>query len=193
MSESIDLVINPRLKDHYGIHTETNQPNFRVVWSSDQFEKRRGKFAVFDDTGVYFLREIEEVTEVPKYDPHNQDMWILERLLPTVGNPYLEGIVNFSYEPIWAFGAGNSDRTPIWKAVKLLVDNCLRGHDPNAPPKSPKDLEREEEQRMLKEKELFRTMLRDESPVVPSLVNAGSGVFLDHSNFDKKGSGDATS
>ena len=151
--------INRKLLDKYGRDTVLNQPRFRVVWSTSQIEKRYGEFEIFSEGGI-FLRTERGVSEVRKYEEY-PDMWVLEQLQPTAGNPYLEHIVKFSYEPLWVFGAANSNRDPIWKAVDLLVRNRLHG-DPNKINMSPADLERQEEEKLRKEKEHIKEVLQDD-------------------------------
>lgn len=186
MSESI-YDLNRQLINEYGRDISNNLPKFRIVWTSTQKEKRYEEFAVFDESGNHYLRTETGVHEVDKYGPTQQDMWVLERLLPTAGNPYLEMVTKYSYEPVWIFGIGKSDRNPVWRAVKLLCNNALNGGDPNRVNKSPRDLEREEEQRMAKEKELFKTILQDDSPYLAGCIRDGQAVVVPH-NYEKRDS-----
>jgi hypothetical protein len=174
MSESV-AEINKLLVDYYGLDISLNIPKFRIVWSSSQREKRYGVFEVYDSTGTIFLRTEQGIEDVEKY-PIWSDLWVLERLFPTNGNPYLELVTKFSYEPVWVFGAGNSDKQPIWRAVRLLCENSLRG-DPNRVNKSPSDLIREEEEKLEKEKKLMKEMLsEDVTPLAFSLKHGCSIV-----------------
>jgi hypothetical protein len=187
MGESVHD-INIKIKETYGCHIETGDPKFRISWTTDQFEKRYEEFEVFTESGAIYLRTEKGVSQVPKYSHDHRDMWVLERLLPTVGNPYLEMVCKYSYEPLWIFGVGNSDRTPIWRAVKLLIDNAIFG-DPNYKPLSPSDLVAAEEKRMKQEKIRAKQFLQDQNPIIPTIVSRGEGIYLDHPNFEKKGSG----
>jgi len=151
--------INKKLAEEYGNDLVLNLPKYRLVWTTNQLEKRFGIFRVFTETGI-FLREECEVKEVRKYPFSYEDMWVLEAIMSTTGNPYLEMVTSWSYEPVWIFGAANSDRQPIWRAVRLLVRNHIYG-DPNARTRSPSELEDEEASRMQKEKATFKEMLKE--------------------------------
>ena len=168
--------INRKLLEKYGRDTVLNQPRFRVVWSTTQIEKRYGEFEIFSESGDIFLRTEKGVSEVRKYEEY-PDMWVLEQLQDTAGNPYLEHIVKFSYEPLWVFGAANSNRDPIWKAVDLLVRNRLHG-DPNKVNMSPADLERQEEDNLRKEKERIKFILQDDVPDLAFALKHGLAVTV---------------
>lgn len=175
MSDSI-YDINRRLIDKYGRDVVTNEPKFRVVWSTTQLEKRYGEFEIFTEGGIY-LRTEKGVSEEPKYLPEFPDMWVLEQIMDTAGNPYLEMVVKFSYEPLWIFGAANSDKTPIWRAVDLLVRNRLHG-DPNLVHLSPADLLRIEELKLQKEKEKIKDFLNDETTDISFALKHGTAVTV---------------
>lgn len=94
LREPIDL-INKRLIQRYGKYMD-GQPNFRVVWSDDQFEKR---WTDFTDDGFELINP--EVRELPKYKHYIQQRFILERLIPIVGETDLT--TKIGYEPAWVF------------------------------------------------------------------------------------------
>lgn len=177
--------INKLLLDNYGYDMQAgiDVPKYRVVWTTDQIEKRYGEYLRFDDNGIFIRKEVG-VSEEPKYGDEYKDMWVLEGTKPTAGNPYLERVVKWSYEPIWIFGAARSDRTPIWRAVRLLVENSIHG-DPNARTKSPADLQREEDEKIAKERAMIKDYLKNESPAIPNFVRAGSGIFVP-STYEKE-------
>jgi hypothetical protein len=95
--------------------TLDGRPIWRLTWSTSQREKRRGKFS--DYYGNIFLREVEQVREVPKYW-NNPNRWVLERLCFLPLCPYREVLsqtsdldifsptVNGTYEPIYFFQDG---------------------------------------------------------------------------------------
>lgn len=184
MSEGVDW-INKKLIEYYGLDINLSIPKYRIVWTTSQIEKRFDIYNVYSEGGI-FLRQERGVFEVPKYTGF-PDLWSLEDIQSTSGNPYLERIVRWSYEPIWIFGAGNSDRQPNWRAVYRLIENKRAGHDPNWIPKSPADIERDEENRMAKEKALFKTMLQNDSPIIATKLASGSAVLnaLDSKEMDK--------
>jgi hypothetical protein len=60
--------INKFLKDNYG-YSFDNKPKFRLVWSEDLLETRKG---LFGELAIY-----EEIRKVPKYS-FVRDRWVLE-------------------------------------------------------------------------------------------------------------------
>lgn len=87
--------INEQLILRYGKYSD-GRPNFRVVFSDDQYEKR---LTDFTDEGFELIRP--EVRLLPKYKQYVREKFILERLLPIVGETDL--ITKTSYEPAWVF------------------------------------------------------------------------------------------
>lgn len=166
--------INKKLKDVYGIDIAVSQPRFRVVWTSDQYEIRKNSsgFDIYSEGGI-FLRTEFGPHEVEKY-PFFPEKWVLEQLNDSTGNPEIQA--RWSYEPKWIFGAANSDPTPLWKACDLLVKLVLFVQD--RPKQSPSDVLDLEEKRMAAEKELFKTMMRNDSEPLVSKMVAGEAVSV---------------
>ena len=120
-----DLVkeLNQKLKEMYGEFAE-GTPNYRIVWSDDQFEYRDvtsspvSKFdahgnKIGEETGVLFL---------PKYRQWIPHMWVLEKCIdvPEIGNPEL--ITKFSYEPIFPFRDRNGQALPpVWDICWITI------------------------------------------------------------------------
>ena len=108
------------------------RPIWRIVWSTSQREKRKGKFSDF--YGNIFLREVEQVREVPKYW-YTPDRWILERLtyLPPNASIHREVLsqtssldifsptVNGTYEPIYVFQDGLGNPLPVTGAALAAI------------------------------------------------------------------------
>lgn len=93
------------------------KPNFRVIWSTGETEKRLGTFSDF--YGKIFLRCVTEVRTVLKY-PNDQDRWILERIQSTAGNPELTE--DFSYEPLYVFKDNRGFHLPLnMKVIEFLT------------------------------------------------------------------------
>jgi len=103
------------------------RPVWRLVWSTEQREIRRGKFSDF--YGKIFLREVEEVREVPKYW-YSPDRWVLERLtfLPPGAAIHKELVAqidldiykpttNGTYEPIYVFQDSSKNPLPVTEWV----------------------------------------------------------------------------
>lgn len=113
-------LINRNLIKFYGKSPE-GLPAYRIAFSTGLVEKRYGKFATY--YGSIFIREEMGVTEVLKYPyKEDKDKWILERLIPTIGNDELNRISKYSYEPLWIFRTTYGEyQKPIWKAVEFLI------------------------------------------------------------------------
>lgn len=184
--------LNKKLVDNYGLDIGLGIPKFRLVWSTTARETRYSEYEVFSESGDIYLRTEKGVEkDVPKY-PLNEDMWVLEQIQSTAGNPYLEMVAKWSYEPLWIFGVGNSDRRPVWRGVQLLVQNRLFG-DPNSRPKSPTDLIREEAERMRKEKSVCLDIIKNDSPYMASCLEGGQAVTVltDHNKGLENASSEA--
>ena len=123
LAESIER-INKELIDTFGIDTESVRPIWRIVWSMDQFEWRKGVFEDITPAGIY-LRTVEEVRYVPKYRQWIQDKYILERLVPVPEMNKEELPMNkTSYEPIWTFEDKNGNYLPPkFAACKFIIDS----------------------------------------------------------------------
>ena len=116
--------INKQLKDNYGLNNKGNA-NFRVVFSDDQRESRRGIYQEY--AGKIFLREFIGVKEVPKYS-WIKGKWILERWAgPEL--TYHEDIVSAldgDYVCIYIFQDIKFNYLPpLWKVAQIVVKASL--------------------------------------------------------------------
>ena len=111
--------INQRLKDFYGLF-ENGEPNWRIVWSDDQREKRFGTYEDTTENGI-FLCEVTEWRELPKY-PFVKHKYILERLIPVPEGNADELTTKLSYESMWVFQDhfGNS-LPPHFDVCQLII------------------------------------------------------------------------
>lgn len=112
------------------------RPIWRIVWSTSQREMRRGKFSDF--YGSIFLREVEEVRNVPKYW-YSKDRWVLERLtyLPPNASIHHElisqtstldiqaPVYNGTYEPIYVFEDKDRNPLPLHELVVEAIMHAL--------------------------------------------------------------------
>jgi hypothetical protein len=116
--------INKWLDETYG-HDLLGRPNWRIIFSTGEMEKRKGMFAEF--YGHIFVREYYGVKEQPKYlyHPYWREKWILERLDFTP-NPELALDVAGHYEPIYVFYDENGNYLkPTMKAVQWYMTKLL--------------------------------------------------------------------
>ncbi len=110
--------INKKLIDYFGRH-EDGRPNFRVVYSDDQFEVRMSDYT---DDGFQLLRP--EARKFPKYRQWVPNRYILERLIPVMGETDL--LEKTSYEPAWVFQDRNRNYLPpYFDGCKFVIENLL--------------------------------------------------------------------
>jgi hypothetical protein len=166
-----------------------DQPIYRVVWSSDQLEKRFGTFIDYVPGTNLFIREVTEVREVRKY-PWLEPQWILEKLFFNQHNEEILDNTTLSprtctYEPFWCFGFEDNGRAkrPIWRAVNFLIETNI--NPKKLTPSEMKDAELEEaikdEEAML---ELLNTHVK--SDPLHSAVRDGDAVMLNDANPEQK-------
>jgi len=116
-------IINQRLLDHYG-RFENGFPNWRIVWSDDQYEKRLGTFGSNPDSLIY-TGEVTEVREVPKYG-YMLHQYVLERILPVPAIHENELFQRTSYEPVWGFvdNEGNP-LPPKFEVADIIIKHVM--------------------------------------------------------------------
>lgn len=163
--------INTRLKDRFGTEISLGNPNYRIINTRGLTEHRYSTFRDHDESGN-FIREVSEVREVEKY-PFYEDSWVLEKLVPNLGNSEL--IAKVSYEPLWVFGQAGSDRHPIWRAVEMLV-NASKFVDRIK--KSPSDIKDEEIAQFERERIICKQMLQNDSPYLATALKDGYAVTV---------------
>lgn len=162
-------LINARLENIYGLHTDAKLARFRVTWAPDEIIQRHGEFWQ-SAGGVELSVPQVEVRTVPKYlNLGNQ--WIVERLIP---NYYKDVEGSYIYECLHAFPEG----LPLnERAVNLLLGHIFRRVKGQTKGKlSAKDLELQRLDRLDKEKQRVRDMI-DLSDMNIHL-RTGSGVSL---------------
>ena len=171
--------INSRLKDLYGLDVSVSLPNYRIVWTTFQYETRHNEagFDIYSEEGR-FLRTEYGPKEVEKY-PLFDDMWVLEVLMPkpAVVEKILVDDKKYSYEPLFIFGAGGSNAYPIWRAVDFLV-RAHRFKINVMEKKTPKDLLIEEMKAIAKEKEICKQFLSNENPPLATALSAGEAIVV---------------
>ncbi len=118
LRESIES-INEKLLIEFG--TEFGDtPRFRVVFSEDQYEKR---WTEFTDEGFELLHP--EVRLLPKYKQFIREKYILERLVPVVGETDL--LTKISYEPAWVFQDKNGNYLPpFFEGCRYVIDSMYQ-------------------------------------------------------------------
>jgi len=159
--------INYKLEKEFGKHID-GRPNFRVVWSEDQYEKR---WTSFTDEGFELPQRI--VKELPKYKQYVHEKFILERLLPVIGESDL--IEKTSYEPAWVFQDKDGIYLPpFFDGCKFVVEAILEqmGHKGHVKYKDPNV---SEEERLIHLNEVEKELFGNETSVGDALAH-GYGV-----------------
>ena len=164
--ESLE-VINKRLTDFYG-RFDDGRPNWRVVWSDDQIEKRK---VTHTPEGLELLTPV--IKEVPKYS-YAQHRYILERLLPVPYGVETDLTTKTSYEPVWTFQDNNGNALPpIWEAIYLLIKTVrenLENAGKNAPYKTPDGMGNTREEITARVEKLQEQLFGNESKVSDALA-----------------------
>jgi len=170
--------INTQLERHFGIHTETGRPIWRISWSNDQYEKR---WTDYDDKGKAL--EFPEVRELPKYQ-WIRNRWILERLVSALDQKDL--VTKLSYEVAWVY----KDRfgeyiVPVFEAAKFVVD-IIYAKEGKKP--FPKYIDRESKEPIEAQKEridkLVEELFGDESDLMLRTVTGEASIVP--RNYEKQ-------
>ena len=156
-------VINKRLADNYGLFDD-GRPNWRVVWSDDQIEKR---LVHHTKDGFELLTPV--IQEVKKYN-YISAKYILERLIAVPDNTELADIS--SYEPIWTFE--DKDKNPLppdWDVIYLVIERVremLYGRK-QGEYKAPWGLGNTAEESKMRAEKLYEQLWGDESAITDAL------------------------
>jgi len=171
--------VNRRLLENYG-RGVAELPLYRIVWSTNQTERRYGTFIKETPAGIYLGNETCE-REVPKY-PWAPDYWILEWVQPNVGNPELRAAI--SYEPLWIFKDKNNNPLPYdWEIIEILV----KAHQTRVAPKNQAMIDGEEAERKRKESEEYYDQLRGEASPFAGKLNVGAReAIVVPRNYEKR-------
>jgi hypothetical protein len=171
LRESIES-INERLLEEFGIEINCgSQPRFRVVFSEDQYEKR-----LTDCTDEGFQLLTPEVRLLPKYKQWIREKYILERLVPIIGETDL--VAKVSYEPCWVFqNKHGSYLPPFFEGCKHVVESLFNATGKSGVFTRYKDKNVSAEERMIELKKVEDQLFGNESDVTDHLAY-GTGVIV---------------
>lgn len=112
-------LLNRRLLETYG-STLDGKPYYRLVWSEDMFEKRKGDFVKRTEAGI-ILGELHNHVELCRKYGYLKDRWILEYYTPA--QKLLEEVAQLDfYEPVFAFQDSKGEYLePAWFALEYIV------------------------------------------------------------------------
>ena len=121
--ENVKL-INKKLIDMYG-KSVTGQPYYRLVWSEDMYEIRKGDFDHHTASGIYLGTQYNVVDRVKKYG-YFKDRYVLETFAPelqAMAQAVNKELVELDgYEPLFVFTDKNRNYLkPEWWAIEYLI------------------------------------------------------------------------
>lgn len=175
------VAINQRLIDYFGVF-ENGQPNFKVVWSDDEVEKR---WVYESAQGFQLLTPVLDI--VRKYS-YIRNRFILERLIPVPDSEKIELTSKLSYEPLWVFEdrLGNA-LPPVWEAINILIrtlqDQMLYKKGPYKIPEGQGNTEEELAQRA---KELESLLYGNETSIGDALATGSAVGYGSHQRDDTR-------
>lgn len=112
-------IFNKRLLETFGSSLD-GKALYRLVWSEDMYEKRKGDFERRTEGGLWLGRDTNVVQECRKYE-YIKDRWILEIYTPQQKLNDQIASCDF-YEPLFTF-EDNKRRylEPAWFALEYIV------------------------------------------------------------------------
>jgi len=168
--------INARLVNEFG-RESNGQARFKIVFSEDQYEQR---WTEFTDEGFQLLNP--EVRLLPKYRQWIKAKYILERLIPVVGETDLT--TEISYEPAWVFQDKNQNYLPpFFDGCKFIIEAIYAQVSKAKTHVKYKDPKVDPEIRKQELKKVLDYLCLDETDVGDALA-LGSGVTVPN-NFEK--------
>src|SRR5208337_861854 len=118
--------LNNWLRESYG-KTVTGKVRFRIIWSEDIFENRKGTFNEF--YGKIFLRTVTGVRQVKKYN-YISDRFILEGWVDTnmSFNEEVPEASHGDFTPIYVFEDSNGNPLPVTRKAVAFMIAKIQGH-----------------------------------------------------------------
>lgn len=162
--------INEKLLREYGVELQVgNLPRFRVVFSDDQYEKRWTNYSAEG-----FELQQPEVRELPKYRQYIHSKYVLERLLPVMGETDL--VEKVSYEPAWVFQDKDGNYLPpFFEGCRLVIESLFSAIDKKGAFAKYKDKNVSPEERRAEIEKVEKELFGNETPIGDALRD-GSGV-----------------
>lgn len=110
----------------FGGQSPHGLPMFRIVWSNDQYEFRKGTFNIFK--GDLFLRTEIGTRLVRKYN-YIHERWILEKWFPQdmVKSEETPAVTNGDYEPFFVFNSNKGNYIePTQKVIEFIFYTMMK-------------------------------------------------------------------
>jgi len=169
--------INRVLSERYGWNFR-GDALFRVVWSDDQRELRRGVYEDYYRSTIY-LRTVAEVRRAPKYS-WLPEHWILERWFPgellKAYHDELPDSHEGSYEAIYVFQDADGNALPLNEEFALAVVKSLMNIMSVAERRSRDKTEFELEKKKGHERDLM--IMEEASPYLAGKLHGKEGIFF---------------
>lgn len=176
--------INKKLKKLYGNAKGSHNQLYRIVFSENERENRRGTFNVF--SGIIFLKTVTGVRNMKKY-PYIQNKFVLEKWNPPeiAYSPELPESIHGCYEPLYTFEDKDKNALPVNEKVAFMV--CFANAQPYDYWKRKNEMEEAEAKRNKEEYEdLYFGVPTSDNPFNASLnkgtVGDNTGVILTDQN-----------
>lgn len=189
MSTSEITKLNKQLEKEYGLGFSENglqrgagnRPLWRIVWSTEQTERRFGTYRDFIPGTNVLIREVQEIREVLKY-PWVKPRWCLEKLMFAPCPDLPETMDKPHYELIYVFQNSKDEFVmPVWELTKFLIDNINYGAEEAArrnkymTPEKWEALMNEEDSK--KEAQIYDELLQESSHIASALGD-GEGISM---------------
>ena len=177
------IKINEYLIRDYGRDVATGLPRFRIVWSDNEMEVRKGPFNIY--SGNLFLRTEPGPKKMHKYTYIHQK-YVLEMLTDTPVTDVVNSLSNRYYEILHQFRecvcpahyksceCTGKFQMPVYGPIKFLIHLVIH---PNKHRKSV--LEAMEDKVKKKEVEDNFMFLQNNVPWLAGQMKEGHAVFLD--------------
>lgn len=145
--------VNKRLKENFGLFQD-GLPKYRVVWSTDEVEKRVGEHELW--YGEIFVKKFQGIKEYKKYD-YCPEKWILEIRAYTFNAELVEPV---SYEPLFVMQDKFGNYLPLNYDACVAAINSVESR-PVRQPRSWKQDVYEEEALLQKDKKVLLNKLNE--------------------------------
>jgi len=175
--------VNYLLEARYGKDTVKNTPKFRLAWSTNQIERRYGRYDVYYMKHIY-LRTETGLVEVPKY-PDFPDCWILENFIYAPIQEIPESQTGH-YEIVYPF-VSQKDRKPLEPLFRVCEIVIWTMRHPHNPGELMNILTDQDKKLFDKEVAYFEDVLEDKSgSYIVSALHAREAVTVPH-NYETPG------
>lgn len=157
--------INQKLKE-FARHPIYDKPIFRIVWSDDQLDYRKG---------FHGMEGVESVKLVKKYN-YIPERFVLEKYVFVGQQRELVNVNGYSYEPVYIFQDKHYNPLPVeWWAVEYAV-KFLSGHFAREHRTEKQDQSEYDAKKVQEEAEIYDRLTQEGQA---ASFASGSAVFLD--------------